>query len=159
MSTYSPGYECLACKSDLYGRQQYWCSERCRSTFRAGTHLRVRECRFCGEKLDESNFGKECRMGSPRLPDDPRYSERDERRDDIADTNLGEHCYEMQAAAEEKELDRLDARDAPICAYCGEEGEYACIGRHRKYCQDRCRVYAYRARKRGVPTPRERNPQ
>lgn len=47
------------------------------------------------------------------------------------------------------------ARDFPICAHCGVEAGYAGIGRPRKFCSDRCRVAAYRARKRtGIRTPR-----
>ncbi|MBB5493131.1 hypothetical protein NE857_30550 [Nocardiopsis exhalans] len=84
------------------------------------------------------------------MPDDPGYSKRDERRDDNADVFPGDECWTLQKADMRRALEAQQTIDSPLCSHCGEEGEYAGIGRHRKYCSDRCRVAAYRARKRKV---------
>lgn len=45
------------------------------------------------------------------------------------------------------------ARNVLLCAHCGAETECAGPQRHRKYCSDRCRMAAYKARKRAALAP------
>lgn len=129
---------CDFCGDWLTGEQVRFCSDSCRAKHRYYRDKpRMRECEVCGELMD-------LRRGNPRRrrcslgtgPDD--------------DAGPGDPCWELQEAEAERKRAELDARDFPICAHCGAEAEYAGRGRHRKYCSDRCRVAAYRARKRAA---------
>lgn len=129
---------CDFCGDWLTGEQVRFCSDSCRAKYRYYRDKpRMRKCEVCGELMD-------LRRGNPRrrrcsLGDDPD-----------ADAGPDDPCWDLQEEEAKRKFLAEDARDFPICAHCGAEAEYAGRGRHRKYCSDRCRVAAYRARKRAA---------
>lgn len=129
---------CAFCGGELTGEQVLFCSDNCRAKHRYHRNKpRSRNCEVCGEPMN-------LRVGNPRrkrcsLGTGPN-----------ADAGPGDECWELQNEADARRNAEKDARDFPLCAHCGEETEYAGTGRHRKYCSDRCRVAAYRARKRAA---------
>lgn len=131
---------CDFCGDWLTGEQVRFCSDSCRAKYRYYRDKpRMRECEVCGELMDLRRGNprrKRCSLGDDDAPD--------------ADAGPDDPCWELQNKEATRRAREEDARDFPICAHCGAEGEYAGRGRHRKYCSDRCRVAAYRARKRAA---------
>lgn len=121
---------CAHCGYRLTDRQELWCGERCRQAARSAAKRPWRRvaCDLCTNGFNTQDSRKtRCTMG--------------------VDTTPGEKCWELQNAEYQAKAEAIDTRDFPACAHCGEEAEYAGTGRHRKYCSDKCRVYAHRARK------------
>jgi len=127
---------CVYCHEALTGEQVLYCSDSCRVKYRYHKDKpRTRICEVCGEVMN-------LRVGNPRRKRCSLGTGPD------ADAGPGDECWELQNEEAARKAREIDARDFPICAYCGAEAEYAGRGRHRKYCSDRCRAAAYRARKR-----------
>lgn len=127
---------CEFCGERLIGEQVLFCSATCRAKHRYYKNRpRTRACELCGQLMN-LRFGdarrRRCSLGTG--PD--------------ADAGPDDECWELQNKEATRRAREEDERDFPICAHCGVEAEYAGRGRHRKYCSDRCRVAAYRARKR-----------
>ena len=142
---------CAYCGERFGGEQHTFCSASCRAKHRYYRDKpRVRECEVCGELMDITKGNrrrKRCILSSGIDPASSHYKEHHRKLDEIADAGPGDLCWELQQREEAERKAAIDKRDYPTCAYCGQEAEYAGIGRHRKYCSDKCRVYAHRARK------------
>lgn len=141
---------CAHCGTRLAARQEMWCGERCRSAARSAARRPLRRvvCELCGEVFVTQNSRKKrCALASGVDPESPRYADRHAEADRVADAGPDDPCWELQEAELREEREAENARDFPTCAHCGEGAEYWGTGRHRKYCSDKCRVYAYRARK------------
>src|SRR5690606_15432374 len=130
---------CEFCGERLTGEQVRFCSANCRAKYHYYKDKpRTRTCEVCGELMN-------LRIGNPRRRRCSLGTGPD------ADAGPDDPCWDLQQEEAKRKREAEDARDFPICAHCGAEAEYAGRGRHRKYCSDRCRVAAYRARKR-TPT-------
>lgn len=131
---------CVFCGEWLTGEQVLYCSDSCRVKYRYYKDKpRTRICEVCGELMN-------LRVGNPRRTRCSLGTGPD------ADAGPDDPCWDLQQEEAKRKREAEDARDFPICAHCGAEAEYAGRGRHRKYCSDRCRVAAYRARKRASTT-------
>ena len=131
---------CEFCGERLTGEQVRFCSANCRAKYHYYKDKpRTRTCEVCGELMN-------LRIGNPRRRRCSLGTGPD------ADAGPDDPCWDLQQEEAKRKREAEDARDFPICAHCGAEAEYAGRGRHRKYCSDRCRVAAYRARKHATPT-------
>ncbi|KAF2778712.1 hypothetical protein STPH1_3374 [Streptomyces sp. OM5714] len=126
---HSHAENCLRCDTPLTGRSERWCSNACRqAAYRASKRPTVehKTCTACGAPFRPARPGQEVCA----------YS----READL-------YCKAVQDEQYEDAIDEREAKMNADCQWCLKPTGWAGVGRVRKYCSDRCKVAAHRARK------------
>ncbi len=130
MGYYAPAAHsarCDQCGGPLSGRQERYCSGRCRqAAHRARTrpHPAEKSCPLCGQLFEPLNRWQ-------------KYCAYDE---------AGYDCINAQEDIAEAAEDAREARTAARCTHCAGPTGWGGRGRPRRFCSSKCRQADYRKR-------------
>ena len=131
---------CVRCGAALTGRQERYCSPRCRqAAYRAGRRKRpeMKKCPLCGNLFEAWH---------PRK----KYCDYND--------EAGYDCINAQEDLKEAAEDARESRQRARCAHCGGPAGWTGRERPRHFCSNRCKQADYRNRQRVTPAVPARNP-